>query len=69
MTDKHDPKRQRIVELLDHFKINGPNGCHICMVFEVMGDNLLKLIIDSKYRGVPLPDVKVLIKQVQLWSK
>ncbi|CAH1393905.1 unnamed protein product [Nezara viridula] len=64
VTDKHDPKRQRIVELLDHFKINGPNGDHICMVFEVMGDNLLKLIIDSKYRGVPLPDVKILIKQV-----
>lgn len=62
--DRHDPKRKKIIELFDNFEIHGVNGVHICMVFEVMGDNLLKLIIDSKYRGIPIPEVKVLIKQV-----
>lgn len=33
------------------------------MVFEVLGVNLLKLIIDSHYEGIPLPNVKCIIKQ------
>lgn len=34
------------------------------MVFEVLGVNLLKLIIDSHYEGIPLQNVKSIIKQV-----
>ncbi|KAJ7947913.1 Protein kinase [Quillaja saponaria] len=33
-----------VVKLLDHFKHLGPNGQHVCMVFEYLGDNLLTLI-------------------------
>ncbi|KAJ1388965.1 Serine/threonine-protein kinase, active site [Sesbania bispinosa] len=47
-----------VVKLLDHFKHSGPNGQHVCMVFEFLGDNLLTLIKYSDYRGVPLPMVK-----------
>ena len=36
----------------------------ICMVFEVLGHNLLKLIIKSNYRGIPVMQVKSIIKQV-----
>ncbi|KAJ6693037.1 MITOGEN-ACTIVATED PROTEIN KINASE [Salix purpurea] len=43
-----------VVKLLDHFKHPGPNGQHVCMVFEYLGDNLLTLIKYSDYRGVPL---------------
>lgn len=32
------------VRLLDSFDHLGPHGRHVCMVFEVMGDNLLTLI-------------------------
>ncbi|XP_073221688.1 uncharacterized protein [Cicer arietinum] len=47
-----------VVKLLDHFKHSGPNGQHVCMVFEFLGDNLLTLIKYSDYRGVPLAMVK-----------
>ncbi|XVF46823.1 hypothetical protein PTKIN_Ptkin03bG0058900 [Pterospermum kingtungense] len=54
-----DPDNKKsVVKLLDHFKHSGPNGQHMCMVFEYLGDNLLTLIKYSDYRGVPLPMVK-----------
>ncbi|KAG6761810.1 hypothetical protein POTOM_035047 [Populus tomentosa] len=50
-----DPDDKKcVVKLLDHFKHSGPNGQHVCMVFEYLGDNLLTLIKYSDYRGVPL---------------
>ncbi|KAJ8750045.1 hypothetical protein K2173_013960 [Erythroxylum novogranatense] len=52
--------RKCVVKLLDHFKHSGPNGLHICMIFEYLGDNLLSLIKYSDYRGVPLHKVKEL---------
>ena len=62
-TDPSHPFLSRTVQLLDDFKITGSNGKHICMVFEVLGQNLLKLIIDSKYRGINLNLVKSIIRQ------
>ncbi|KAI7743366.1 hypothetical protein M8C21_003549 [Ambrosia artemisiifolia] len=54
-----DPDDKRcVVKLLDNFKHSGPNGQHVCMVFEYLGDNLLTLIKYSDYRGVPLHKVK-----------
>lgn len=38
----------------------------MCMVFEVLGRNLLKPIIKSNYRGVPLYAVKCIMHQVLL---
>ncbi|TQE06068.1 hypothetical protein C1H46_008378 [Malus baccata] len=53
-----DPDDKKcVVKLLDHFKHSGPNGQHVCMVFEYLGDNLLTLI-KCDYRGVPLHRVK-----------
>ena len=59
-----DPYRERCVQLLDDFKISGVNGTHVCMVFEVLGHNLLKFIIRSNYQGIPLYNVKLIMKQV-----
>ncbi|XP_010683926.2 uncharacterized protein LOC104898532 [Beta vulgaris subsp. vulgaris] len=54
-----DPDDKKcVVKLLDHFKHSGPNGQHVCMVFEYLGDNLLTLIKYSDYRGMPLAKVK-----------
>ncbi|XP_054814467.1 uncharacterized protein LOC129315003 [Prosopis cineraria] len=54
-----DPDDKKcVVKLWDHFKHSGPNGQHVCMVFEFLGDNLLTLIKYSDYRGVPLAMVK-----------
>ncbi|XP_059428069.1 uncharacterized protein LOC132161875 [Corylus avellana] len=54
-----DPDDKKcVVKLLDHFKHSGPNGQHVCMVFEYLGDNLLTLIKYSEYRGMPIHRVK-----------
>ncbi|KAI3705487.1 hypothetical protein L1987_75725 [Smallanthus sonchifolius] len=54
-----DPDDQKcVVKLLDHFKHSGPNGQHVCMVFEYLGDNLLTLIKYSDYRGIPIHKIK-----------
>lgn len=58
-----DPYRLKTVQLYDDFKIHGPNGSHICMAFEVLGNNLLKLITKSNYRGIPLENVRIIVKQ------
>jgi serine/threonine-protein kinase SRPK1 len=63
-TDPEDPKRNKTVQLLNDFKISGVNGTHVCMVFEVLGHNLLKLIIKSQYRGIPFENVRTIIRQV-----
>lgn len=36
----------------------------VCMVFEVLGYNLLKMIIRSNYQGIPIGSVKSIIRQV-----
>lgn len=53
-----------VVKLLDHFKHSGPNGNHVCMIFEFLGDNLLTLIKYTNYRGIPLPMVKEICRHV-----
>lgn len=53
-----------IVQLLNDFVITGPHGDHICMVFEVLGRNLLKLIQEYDYRGIPIEYAKRISKQV-----
>lgn len=63
-SDPSDAYRDRSVSLLDDFKVAGIHGVHVCMVFEVLGCNLLKLITKSNYRGIPLQNVKNITKQV-----
>ncbi|KAI9742745.1 MAG: serine/threonine protein kinase, CMGC group [Claussenomyces sp. TS43310] len=60
------PGRKHVVSLLDSFEHKGPNGMHVCMVFEVLGENLLGLIKRWNHRGIPMPLVKQITKQVLL---
>ena len=60
------PGRKHVVSLLDSFEHRGPNGMHVCMVFEVLGENLLGLIKRWNHRGIPIPLVKQITKQVLL---
>ncbi|BES90075.1 Hypothetical protein NTJ_02882 [Nesidiocoris tenuis] len=62
--DNVDENVQYVVKMHDSFTIVGDNGEHTCMVFEVLGDNLLKLIVDSRYQGLPLSQVRSIIRQV-----
>ncbi|KAL1463266.1 hypothetical protein WDU94_015033 [Cyamophila willieti] len=63
-TDPADPNRGKIVQLLDNFTINGVHGCHICMVLEVEGFNTYKLLLKSNNKGIPLYNVKCIIRQI-----
>lgn len=47
-----------VVQLLDYFEHFGPNGKHVCMVFETMGPNVLALIKRYNFKGIPLPIVR-----------
>ena len=58
--------KKHVVSLLDSFEHKGPNGTHVCMVFEVLGENLLGLIKRWNHRGIPMPLVKQITKQVLL---
>jgi serine/threonine-protein kinase SRPK3 len=60
------PGRKHVVSLLDSFEHKGPHGTHVCMVFEVLGENLLGLIKKWNHRGIPPPLVKQITKQVLL---
>lgn len=60
------PGRKHVVSLLDSFEHKGPHGVHVCMVFEVLGENLLGLIKKWNHRGIPMPLVKQITKQVLL---
>jgi serine/threonine-protein kinase SRPK3 len=64
--NKNHPGRRHVVSLLDSFNHKGPNGTHVCMVFEVLGENLLGLIKRWNHRGIPMALVKQITKQVLL---
>jgi len=47
-----------VVQLIDYFEHYGPNGKHVCMVFETMGPNVLALIKRYNFKGIPLHIVR-----------
>ncbi|ACI65907.1 predicted protein [Phaeodactylum tricornutum CCAP 1055/1] len=53
-----------VATLHDSFFHTGPNGRHMCMVFSMLGCNLLSVIKAYNYRGIPLPVVKNMIRGV-----
>lgn len=58
-----DPSNSKcVVRLVDHFKHNGPNGQHLCMVLEFLGDSLLRLIKYNRYKGLELNKVREICK-------
>ncbi|CDF41361.1 unnamed protein product [Chondrus crispus] len=58
-----DPNaRAPVISLLDHFDHYGPNGRHICLVFDVLGSSLLRLVKRFNYKGAPISIVRTLSK-------
>ena len=54
----------KVVQLLNSFIYYGQNGRHFCMVFEIVGVTLLELIKRYNYKGIPLPFIRIITKQV-----
>lgn len=68
-----DSTSKYVVKLMDSFQVSGPNGLHYCMMFELLGDNLLALIrhfskasgIPDRYgKGVPVHLVKKITREI-----
>ncbi|KAK8619109.1 hypothetical protein V6N13_133076 [Hibiscus sabdariffa] len=60
-----DPSNSKcLVRMIDHFKHSGPNGQHLCMVLEFLGDSLLRLIRFRRYQGLELDKVREICKCV-----
>eukprot|EP00271_Cylindrocystis_brebissonii_P010019 TRINITY_DN259_c0_g1_i1.p1 TRINITY_DN259_c0_g1~~TRINITY_DN259_c0_g1_i1.p1 ORF type:complete len:1341 (-),score=300.84 TRINITY_DN259_c0_g1_i1:710-4732(-) len=58
---EHDPdNRHHIVRLFDSFEFQG----HLCIVFELLGENLYELLRDRNLRGLPLRFVRLFTKQL-----
>jgi serine/threonine protein kinase len=62
---KGDPMNSKcVVQLLDHCKHTGPNGQHVCLVTEFLGDSLLRLIRYNRNKGIGLNRVKEMCRSV-----
>ena len=55
---------RHVASLHDSFFHTGPNGRHMCMVFTMLGCNLLGVIKAFNYRGIPVPVVKNIIRGI-----
>jgi serine/threonine-protein kinase SRPK3 len=53
-----------VVQLLSHFVHKGPHGKHVCMVFEVLGVNLLEIIKLFDFKGIPIPLIRTIARQM-----
>ena len=53
-----------VATLHDSFFHTGPHGRHMCMVFSMLGCNLLTIIKAYNYRGVPIGGVKKMVKGI-----
>ena len=62
--ERPPPFNSHVVTLADHFLHRGPHGEHMCMVFGVLGDNLLTLIKAYRYQGIPLDIVRSITRHV-----
>lgn len=43
------PGYHHVMKLVDDFRVTGPHGNHICMVFEILGENILHVIYKYKH--------------------
>ncbi len=53
-----------VVRFLDRFYHQGPNGLHMCMVFELLGCNLLSVVKHYNFQYIPIPVVKSMVLQI-----
>lgn len=54
-------KSDYVIKILDHFKHMSPNGIHVCIVTEVLGDNLTTMMNKKSFN---IDIVKLIIKDV-----
>jgi len=55
-----------VIQLRDHFYHEGPNGKHICIVTELLSEDLTSFSRRWKYDRIPQPLAKVITRQIIL---
>ena len=55
------PGSEHIVRLLDDFIHEGPNGCHQCLVFELLGPTVNTMVNEAHHFGERL-DTHIIIR-------
>lgn len=60
------PGYKHVICLLDEFRHAGPHGVHVCLVFDVMGENLVALGRRYPDRKLPVHLMKQIIRQLLL---
>ena len=60
----HPEEEINVVQLHDHFLHRGPNGVHLCLVYERLGASLLDVIRHYRGCGVPVAVARPLIASV-----
>ena len=51
------PQPEHLIELLDHFELEGPNGRHLCLVIELMWSDLANFMGGQ----CNLPDIRIAV--------
>jgi Serine/threonine protein kinase len=60
----HHPPLKHTVHMLDNFDLNGPNGSHNCLVYELLGPNIPDTIdTHFPYGRLPGKLAKIIAKQ------
>ena len=60
------PGYKHVICLLDEFRHAGPHGVHVCLVFDVMGEDLVALVRRYPDRKLPVYLVKQIARQLLL---
>ncbi|KAL4786084.1 protein kinase [Aspergillus varians] len=58
--------RNYVSHLLEQFKHTGPNGDHVCLVFDVLGHHLIFQTINYEHGRLPVKAVKAITRQLLL---
>ncbi|KAJ5577020.1 protein kinase [Penicillium sp. DV-2018c] len=58
--------RNHVLPLLDEFKHEGPNGQHVCFVFDVLGHHLIYQTINYEDGRLPIKVVRTITRQLLL---
>ena len=61
-----NPGSKFIIQILDDFVHKGPNGCHQCLVFELLGPTVYSMVKDAHYFGERLDTDTIIRASTQM---
>ncbi|KAL1459714.1 hypothetical protein WDU94_011671 [Cyamophila willieti] len=64
LTQIQEHPSDKIMKLLDHFKVTGINGTHVCTVTDIIAECLCNYMIRQKFQPAPLSTAKAIIYQI-----